>query len=65
MFAMRQVGYSALFTFLVRWYACTVSLPPGGVILAQLACPPNEVIFCLHLEYLTYLTTNIAAKFIQ
>jgi hypothetical protein len=38
-------GYSALFTFLVGWHASEVSLAPGDVILAQLACPLNEVIF--------------------
>ena len=29
----------ALFTFLVGWHASAVSLPPGDVTLAQLACP--------------------------
>ena len=44
------VSYSALFTFLVRWLISTISLPPGDVILAWLACHLNDVIFCLHLE---------------
>ncbi len=29
----------ALFTYLVKWHASDVSLPPSDVILAQLACP--------------------------
>jgi hypothetical protein len=32
---------------LVGWHTSSVSLPPGDVILAQLACPQNDVIFCL------------------
>jgi hypothetical protein len=40
-----MVSSSALFTLLVRWHASAVSLPPGDVILAQLACPLNDVIF--------------------
>jgi len=39
-----------------------VKLTPGDVILTQLACPLNDVIFCLHWEYLTYLSTNIDIK---
>jgi hypothetical protein len=45
MFVEREVSYSAGFTFLVMWHASAVSLPPGDVILAQLACPLNDVIF--------------------
>jgi hypothetical protein len=48
MFVERWVSYSALFTFLVGWYASAVSLPPDDVIFAQLACPLNDIIFCLH-----------------
>ncbi len=39
-----------MFTFLVEWHAGAVSLPSGDVIFAQLACPLNDVIFCLHLQ---------------
>ncbi len=31
------------------------SFPPGDVIFAQLAISPNDVIFCLRQEWLTYL----------
>ncbi len=55
----RQVSYSALFTFLVGWHASIVSLPPGDVILAQLACPLNDGTFSLHMEQQTYPSTNI------
>jgi hypothetical protein len=48
-----------LFTLLVGWYASAVSLPLGDVILAQLVCPLNIIIFCLHQKLLTYLSTNI------
>ncbi len=40
----------ALFTFLATWHASAVSLPPGDVIFTQVACPLNDVIFCLHRE---------------
>jgi len=40
----------ALFTFLVGWHASAVSLPPRDAILAQLACPLSDVIFCLYWE---------------
>jgi hypothetical protein len=59
MFVERVVSYSALFTFLVGWHASAVCLPPGFVILAQLACPMNDVNLCLHQEQLTYLSTKI------
>jgi hypothetical protein len=49
----RKVSSSALFTLLVRWHACYVSLPPGDVFLAQLACPLNDVIFVY------FISTNI------
>jgi hypothetical protein len=39
-----------LFTFLVGWYNRAVSLHSGHVIFAQLACPLNDIIFCLHWE---------------
>ncbi len=48
MLAERKVCYSALFTNLVGWYTGTVSFPISDVILAQLACPMSEVMFCLH-----------------
>jgi len=47
-----------LFTFLVGWHASAVSLHPVDAVLAQLACPLNDINFCLHLELLTYLFTN-------
>ncbi len=50
MFVERWVRFSALFTFLVGWHASAASLPPRDVILAQLACPLNDIIFCLHQE---------------
>ncbi len=46
----KEIGYFALFTFLVGWHTCVVSLPTGDVIFAQLAYPLNDVIFCLHQE---------------
>ncbi len=49
MFVERKVRYSALFTNLVRWHVGAVSFPPSDVILAQLACPLSDVMFCLHL----------------
>jgi hypothetical protein len=51
--------------FLVRWQASVIIVPPGDVILAQLACPLNDVIFCLHQEQLTYLSTNIGRRQFQ
>jgi hypothetical protein len=61
MFVEIEVSYSALFTFLVRWHASAVILPPGDVILAQLACLLNDIIFCIHKEYLTHLSTTLDA----
>ncbi len=48
MFVDRKVRYSTLFTNLIGWHAGSVSLPPMAVILAQLACPLSDVMFCLH-----------------
>jgi hypothetical protein len=48
MFVEIKVCYSALFTNLVGWYAGAVSFPLSDVILAQLACPLSDLIFCLH-----------------
>jgi hypothetical protein len=45
MFVERLDSYSALFSFLVKWHASAVSLPPGHIILAELAYPPNVIIF--------------------
>ncbi len=59
MFVERLVRYSALFTFIFGWHVSAVSLPSGDIILAQLAYPMNDVIFCLHQEQLTYLSTYI------
>jgi hypothetical protein len=47
----REIGLLLSFGyFLVGWYANIVSLPPGDVILAQLACPKKDIIFCLQNE---------------
>ncbi len=46
MFVERQVCSSALFTYLVGWYASAVRLPSSDVILAQLACPLSDIMFC-------------------
>ena len=48
MFVERKVRYSALFTNLVGWHASAVSFPLSDIILAQLACPLSDVMFCLH-----------------
>jgi len=48
MFVERKVHYSALFTNLVRWHAGVVSFPLNDIILAKLACPLRDVMFCLH-----------------
>ncbi len=50
MFVEGQVRYSTLFTILVGWHASDVSLPPSDIILARLAYPLNDIIFCLHQE---------------
>jgi hypothetical protein len=46
----REVAWLPFFVYLVGWHASAVSLPPGDIILAQLACPLNDVIISLHLE---------------
>jgi hypothetical protein len=48
MFVERKVHYSALFTNLVGWHAGAVSIPLSDIILAQLACPLSDVMFCIH-----------------
>ncbi len=48
MFVDRKVGYSALFTTLVRWHAGAVSFPLSDVILAQLAFSLSDIMFYLH-----------------
>jgi hypothetical protein len=48
MFVERKVHYSALFTNLAGWHACAVSFPLSDVILAQLAYPLSDIMFCLH-----------------
>ncbi len=50
MFVERKVRYSALFTNLVGWHAGAVRFPPSDVVLAQLACPLSDIMFCLHSE---------------
>jgi hypothetical protein len=48
MFVERKVRYSGLFTNLVRWHAGAVSFPLTDVILADLASPLSDAMFCLH-----------------
>ncbi len=48
MFAERKVYYSALFTNFVRWHASAASFPLRDIILAQLAYPLSDIMFCLH-----------------
>jgi len=50
MFVERKVHYSALFTNLVGWHTGAVSFHPSDIILAQLACPLSDIMFCLHSE---------------
>jgi hypothetical protein len=50
MFVEKKVCYSALITNLVGWHASAVSFPLSDVILAQLACPLSDIMFCLHSE---------------
>ncbi len=50
MFEERKVYYTALFTNLVGWHTVTVSFPLSDVILAQLAYPLSDVMFCLDSE---------------
>jgi hypothetical protein len=59
MFIERKVHYSALFTNLFGWHAGAVSLPLSDVILAQLARPLRDVMFCLPsgITNLIYLQT--------
>ena len=65
-FVERKACYSALFTNLVGWHAGGVRFPPSDVILAQLACPLYDVMFCLHLGltnlslYKHWLTLSVA-----
>jgi len=61
MFVERKVRYSALSTILVRWHASAVSFPLSDVILAQLACPLYDVMFCLH-SGITNLSLNEHCK---
>ncbi len=46
MYVERKVCYSALFTNLVGWHASVVSFPMSDVILAQLACPLSDIMYC-------------------
>ncbi len=46
----REMGQFLSFVyFLFGWYSCAVYLSPADVILAQLSCPLNDIIFCLKL----------------
>jgi len=53
-----------LLTLFVGWLTGAVILPPGDVIFALLACPLNDVIFGLHQEQQTYLSTNIKTGYL-
>jgi hypothetical protein len=47
----REIGLLLSFVYLFGWvHTSAVSLPPVDVILTQLACLLNDVIFCLHKE---------------
>ncbi len=48
MFVEKKVRYSDLFTKLVGRHVSDVSFPISDVILAQLACPLSDGMFCLH-----------------
>ncbi len=48
MLVERKVHYSVLLTYLVGWDTGALSFPPSDVILAQLACPLSDIMFCLH-----------------
>ncbi len=61
MIVERKIRYSALLTNLVGWHTGAVSLPLSNVILAQLACPPNDVMFCLH-SGINIKTSNLNAQ---
>jgi hypothetical protein len=60
MFVERKVCYSALFTNLVRWHAGALTFPLSDVILAQLACPLSNVMFCLHRCFVYTGITNLS-----
>jgi hypothetical protein len=64
MFVERKVCYLALFTNLVGWHACAVSFSLSDIILALLACPLSDVMFCLQSEELIYLSTNIDTDYL-
>ncbi len=51
--------------FLHRLHTGAISLPPSDIILAELACPLSDIMFCLHKEWLTYLSLNIATYKVQ
>ncbi len=48
MFVGKKVRYSALFINLVGWHNGAVSFPPSDIILAQLAFPLSDIMFCFH-----------------
>jgi hypothetical protein len=48
MFIERKVHYSAVLTNLVWRHAGAVSFLISDVILAQLACPLSDIMFCLY-----------------
>jgi hypothetical protein len=50
MFVERKVRYSYLFTNLVGWHTGIITFPLSYIILAQLASPLSDVVFCLHSE---------------
>ncbi len=59
MFLDRLVSYSG---FLVGWHPSAVSLPPVGVLFAQLACPLNDIIILFIPGIVTYLSTDIGQR---
>ncbi len=48
MFVETKVRYLALITNLVGWHGSAVSFHLSDIILAQLACPLSDIMFCLH-----------------
>ncbi len=58
--AYRQIGLSLSFVyFSVEWHCSAASFPFGDIILAQLACPISDILFCLHGKKVTYLFKTV------
>jgi hypothetical protein len=45
------------------WNACAARFPHGDVTFAQLSCPLNAFICCLHCEQLTYPSINFGRHY--